>query len=184
MSQQFGGVRQIGYVVHDIERAMRHWSEVLGVGPWFYKEAVGTTEFRYYGKPSALPDLSIALANSGGVQIELIQQRNDAPSLYLDSLARGGEGMQHIAYWTGDRFDVYAEWLCARGYVEGHGGRMGMRGRFAYYLHPDLPGNIVEISEMAGGKGEYFATIAAAAQAWDGTDPIRRIAVPAPAVNV
>ena len=31
---------------------------------------------------------------------------------------------------------------------------------------------------MAGGKGEYFATIAAAAQDWDGADPIRRIGVP------
>ncbi|CAG2153077.1 VOC family protein [Cupriavidus plantarum] len=186
MSQHLGGVRQIGYVVRDIERAMRHWSEVLGVGPWFYKEAVGTTEFRYYGKPSALPDLSIALANSGGVQIELIQQRNDAPSLYrdsLDSLARGGEGMQHIACWTDDAFDAFAARLIASGYVEGHGGRMGMRGRFAYYLHPDLPGNIVEISEMAGGKGEYFKTIAAAAMVWDGTDPIRRMPSPSPALG-
>jgi catechol 2,3-dioxygenase-like lactoylglutathione lyase family enzyme len=177
MSLSLGGVRQIGYVVRDIEQAMRHWSGVLGVGPWFYKEAVGTTEFRYYGKASALPDLSIALANSGGVQIELIQQRNDAPSLYLDSLERSGEGMQHIAYWTDDAFDSFAARLQARGYVEGHGGRMGARGRFAYYVHSDLPGNIVEISEMAGGKGEYFATIAEAARTWDGSDPIRRIGV-------
>lgn len=177
MSLRFGAVRQIGYVVHDIEKAMRHWSEVLGVGPWFYKEEVGTTEFRYYGAPSALPALSIALANSGGVQIELIQQRNDAPSLYLDSLARGAEGMQHIAYWTDDGFDADGTALRARGYVEGHGGRMGARGRFAYYVHPDLPGNIVEISEMAGGKGEYFAMIAQAAQGWDGSEPIRRIGV-------
>ncbi|MGO4814887.1 VOC family protein [Cupriavidus sp. 2MCAB6] len=175
MSLLFGGVRQIGYVVRDIEKAMQHWSEVLGVGPWFYKEAIGTTEFRYYGQASALPDLSIALANSGGVQIELIEQRNDVPSLYLDSLKHGAEGVQHIAYWTGDAFDRFAQQLQARGYVEGHGGRMGTRGRFAYFVHPDLPGNIVEISEMSGGKGEYFATIAEAAQCWDGSEPIRRI---------
>lgn len=178
MSLLFGGVCQVGYVVRDIEKAMRHWSEVLGVGPWFYKKEVGTTEFRYYGEASALPDLSIALANSGGVQIELIQQRNDAPSLYLDSLKHFGEGMQHIAYWTNDRFDEFAERLRASGYVEGHGGRMGMRGRFAYYVHADLPGNIVEISEMSGGKGEYFAAIAEAAKGWDGVDPIRRIGAP------
>ena len=178
MSLLFGGVCQIGYVVRDIEKAMRHWSDVLGVGPWFYKKEVGTTEFRYYGQASALPDLSIALANSGGVQIELIQQRNDAPSLYLDSLKNFGEGMQHIAYWTHDRFDEFAERLRASGYVEGHGGRMGTRGRFAYYVHAELPGNIVEISEMAGGKGEYFAAIAEAAKDWDGADPIRRIGAP------
>lgn len=173
MSLFFGAARQVGYVVHDIEKAMRHWASDLGVGPWFYKEDVGTTEFRYYGKPSRLPKLSIALANSGDLQIELIQQRDDAPSLYLDSLARSGELAQHVAYWTEDRFDDIGRSLVERGYVEGHGGRMGARGRFAYFIHPDLASAMIEISETTGGKGEYFAKVRAAAQAWDGRDPIR-----------
>jgi len=179
MSRFFNGARQVGFVVHDIERAMAHWSRVLGVGPWFYKEAVGTTEFRYYGKPSALPDLSIALANSGDLQIELIQQRNDAPSLYLDSLRRSGEGAQHVAYWTDDHFDEWAAQLLAAGYIEGHGGQMGQRGRFGYYVHPDLPSGMIELSELTGGKGDYFAQIATASQGWDGQDPVRRVGAPA-----
>ena len=174
MSMFFGGVRQVGYVVRDIERAMTHWSRTLGVGPWFYKADVGTTEFKYYGQPSRLPQLSIALANSGDLQIELIQQRDDAPSLYLDSLRRGGEGAQHLAYWTDDGFDDAVGRLAAMGYVEGHSGRMGRRGRFAYFVHPDLPSGMFEISEMAGGKGAYFQEIRQAAGAWDGKDPIRR----------
>jgi len=51
------------------------------------------------GKPSPV-DVSIALANSGALQIELIQQRNDAPSMYRDFLNAGHEGLQHLAYWT------------------------------------------------------------------------------------
>ncbi|MDB5826033.1 MAG: glyoxalase [Variovorax sp.] len=175
MSMLFGGVRQVGYVVRDIEKAMDHWARTLGVGPWFYKEAVGTTEFKYYGKPSRLPQLSIALANSGDLQIELIQQRDDAPSLYLDSLNRGGEGAQHLAYWTDSGFDENVTRLLSLGYVEGHSGRMGTRGRFAYFVHPDLPGGMFEISEMAGGKGEYFREIRNAAESWDGGKPIRRM---------
>lgn len=174
MSTIFGGVRQVGYVVRDIEKAMRHWSDVLGVGPWFYKEDVGTTEFRYHGQLSTPPRLSIALANSGSLQLELIQQRDDAPSLYRDSLQRSGECAQHIAFWTLDHFDQYCGQLLARGYVEGHGGRMGLRGRFAYFVHPDLPSGMIEVSEMKGGKGEYFDEIRAAGASWDGTDPIRR----------
>ena len=173
MSIFLGGVRQVGYVVRDIEKAMQHWSEVLGVGPWFYKEDVGTTEFRYRGRASTPPRLSIALANSGDLQIELIQQRDDAPSLYLDSLNRGGECAQHVAFWTLDGFDELTALLLERGYVEGHGGRMGSRGRFAYFVHPDLPSGMIEISEMTGGKGEYFAEIRKAAEAWDGAAPIR-----------
>lgn len=173
MSTFFNGVRQVGYVVRDIEKAMTHWAGVLGVGPWFYKEEVGTTEFRYYGAESRPPRLSIALANSGDLQIELIQQRDDAPSLYLDSLRRGGECAQHIAFWTMHDFDEYSDRLLASGYREGHGGRMGVRGRFAYFLHPDLPSGMIELSEMKGGKGEYFAEIRKASEGWDGDHPIR-----------
>ena len=36
MSRIFGPVRQNGYVVRDIEKAMTHWVEVMGVGPWYY----------------------------------------------------------------------------------------------------------------------------------------------------
>lgn len=174
MTMTFGSVRQVGYVVKDIEQAMRHWSDVLGVGPWFYKEDVGTTEFRYYGKDSRPPQLSIALANAGDLQLELIQQRDDAPSLYRDSLQRSGECAQHVAIWTMDRFDEMAQAFRDRGYVEGHGGRMGSRGRFSYFVHADLPSGMFELSELTGGKGEYFAEIRAASQAWDGADPIRR----------
>ena len=176
MIDGLGRIRQIGFVVQDIEKAMRHWSEVLGVGPWFYKESVGTTEFNYYGEPSQLPELSIALANTGSLQLELIQQRNSAPSLYLDSLKSSGECAQHLAFWTEDRFDDLRAELINTGYIEGHSGRMGMRGRFAYFVHSDLPSAMVELSEMTGGKGEYFRRIATAASDWDqSTDPIRRI---------
>ena len=175
MSKFFGAARQVGYVVRDIEQAMAQWAR-LGVGPWYYKEAVGTTEFNYYGQPSTLPSLSIALANSGDLQIELIQQRDDAPSLYRDTLARNGECAQHIAYWTLDRYDEICKHLGELGYVEGHSGRMGAnRGRFAYFVHPDLPSAMLEISESTGGKAEYFAQIRQAYDVWDGKDPIKRM---------
>ncbi|CAB3695254.1 VOC family protein [Achromobacter piechaudii] len=173
MSKFFGGVRQVGYVVRDIQKAMHHWSAVLGVGPWFYKEEVGTTEFRYRGQVSQPPRLSIALANSGDLQIELIQQRDDAPSLYLDSLRTNGECAQHVAFWTLDNFDEFCDRLLTSGYEEGHGGRMGLRGRFAYFVHPELPSGMIEVSEMKGGKGEYFEEIRKASESWDGSAPIR-----------
>ena len=177
MSLTFGGVRQLGYVVTDIEKAMDHWSSKLGVGPWFYKEDVGTTEFRYYGQISEPPKLSIALANSGDLQIELIQQRDNRPSLYLDSLKRGGEGAQDVAYWTADRYDEFVAKLLAMGYVEGHAGRMGSRGRFSYFLNRELPSGMIELSELTGGKGEYFQEIKRVCDAWDGANPIRAISV-------
>ena len=173
MSLKFGGIRQIGYVVNDIEQAMAQWSRHLGVGPWFYKEDVGTTEFRYYGKPSRLPKLSIALANSGDLQIELIQQRNDAPSMYKEFLDAGHEGLQHMSYWTDDYQGLYDKAI-SLGYVVGHEGSIGgEKGRFAYFDTQAHPGTIVEISDISGSKGRTFAHIRKVAQNWDGSDPIR-----------
>lgn len=175
MSQQYSAIRQIGYVVKDIEKAMEHWSRVLGVGPWYYREDATPTTFTYYGEASRPPKLSIALANSGFVQIELIQQRDETPSLYLDSLKASGECAQHIAYWTEDQFDELRAKLIADGYVEGHAGQMGQRGRFTYLVHQDLPSAIIELSELQGGKGEYFKVVAAAAQTWDGEQSVIRV---------
>ena len=86
MSRIFGAVRQNGYVVRDIQAAMKHWIEVMGVGPWYYMDRVKTDWFRHRGQDSRV-EMSIALANSGDLQIELIQQRNDAPSLNFAGLS-------------------------------------------------------------------------------------------------
>ena len=69
MSRLFGPMRQVGIVVRDIEKAMRHWVEVCGIGPWFYTEQLPMDEFRYQGRVYDLK-VSIALANSGDVQLE------------------------------------------------------------------------------------------------------------------
>src|SRR5690606_38970906 len=79
MSSLFGEIRQLGYVVRDIEAAMAFWSRTLGVGPWYYNPRVPIENYRYRGEAHE-PHNSVALANSGFVQVELIQCRNDVPS--------------------------------------------------------------------------------------------------------
>jgi len=174
MSRIFGPVRQNGYVVRDVEAAMRHWTQVLGVGPFFYFDAVPIQDFHYHGTPSPL-EVSIALANSGPLQIELIQQRNDAPSTYLDFLAAGHEGLQHVAYWTSS-FDEDMERVLKIGYAVAQSGTVGgPNGRFVYLETEGHPGTIVELSEVSGAKGRFFEHIAQVAQAWEGSEPIRRM---------
>ena len=85
---------------------MDHWVNVMGVGPWYYIDKVKTDYFRHRGQDSAM-EMSVALANSGDLQIELIQQRNDAPSMYKEFLDSGREGLQHMSYWTRDYQALY-----------------------------------------------------------------------------
>jgi hypothetical protein len=173
MSRIFGAIRQNGYVVRDIEAALRHWTGTLGVGPFFLFERAAIEDFRYRGEPSAL-EVSIALANSGPLQIELIQPRNDAPSMYRDFLAAGHEGLQHVAFWTGE-FDSELARCQRAGYRVGQSGRIGEAGRFVYLETETHPGSVVELSEISGPKGRFFRHVAACALEWDGRDPVRRM---------
>ena len=176
MSRIFGAIRQNGYVVRDIEAALDHWTNVLGVGPFFYMEQVKIDDLRYRGQPTNA-QASIALANSGELQIELIQLRNDAPSMWRDFLEAGHEGLQHFAYWmdTPAAMDAALERAAALGYEIGQSGTVGENGRFVYLCTEAHPGTVVELSEACGWKAEFFRKVARAAENWDGSDPIRRI---------
>jgi hypothetical protein len=171
MSLIYGEVRQLGYVVHDIEAAMRHWSNVLGVGPWFYVDRLPVKNFLYRGKPSDV-HASIAISNSGGAQIELIQQRNDAPSMYLDFLASGPEGLQHVSTWPVD-YEAMIERALKAGHRIGQQGESN-RGPFAYFdTEGAHRGSCMEIAAYPEVRKRQFDAIEAAARRWDGTDPIQ-----------
>lgn len=174
MSRFFGKVCQNGYVVRDIEAALKHWTEVLGVGPFYYIDRVKCDWFTYRGKPSPV-EMSIALGNTGDLQIELIQQRNDAPSMYMDFLNAGREGLQHMSYWTTDYQAAYDRAIAA-GYKVGHEGQIGgEQGRFVYFDTETHPGTVIEMSDISGSKGQFFEHIRKAAIDWDGSNPVRPV---------
>ena len=174
MSRVFGEVRQLGYVVRDIEAAMLHWATVLGIGPWFYFPRVAAVDGRYRGQPQPF-EVAIALSNSGPTQIELMCQLDDAPSSLREFANEHGEGLHHLAYWT-DRFEDMLRSARERGHEVVQEGAIGTRdNRFAYLSTQAHAGTIVELSEISGIKGQLFAHIAQVAAAWDGTNPIRKL---------
>jgi len=173
MSRLLGAICQNGYVVRDIHAAMAHWSSTLSVGPFFFFEQAPLEKFCYKGEPSACR-CSIALANSGDLQVELIQQLNDEPSMYRDFLASGNEGLQHLAFWTED-MDNDLEHMQKLGYRVGQSGQVGDDGRFVYYDTGGPAGTTIELSEISGAKGEFFDYVRQAALDWDGSDPVVRV---------
>ena len=172
MSRLFGELRQVGIVVRDIEAAMKHWVEVCGVGPWFYTDKLAVTEFSYRGRRYDDIHLSIALANSGDVQVELIQQRCATPSMYRDFLAAGHEGMQHWSSWPVD-YHAIRERALKSGWEIGQEGDTP-RGPFIYFLNEGHPGTVVEMAEATPTRMRIFDQVREAALGWDGRDPIRR----------
>jgi len=180
MSRFFGATRQIGYVVRDIERAMRFWSGTLGVGPFYVLREIELRNFHYRGRPARAPVITVAFANSGDVQLELIQQHNDAPSAYREFLSAGREGMQHVSSW----FSEPAEYDRARTALLDQGlqivqeslGDDDGSARFAYFETGTPEGHLIEVSETLLPDIREVAEMAAAeAVNWDGSNPIRDV---------
>jgi hypothetical protein len=164
MSRIFGPIAQNGYVVPDLDVAIDHWANTLGVGPWFEMDTSIFEEMLYQAEPTNMR-VRIALANSGDLQIELIQPLDDEPSPYRDFLkdTGGRGGLQHVSSWpTTEEFDT----LIARRKVafSGRGGGT----RFAYFAEPLDYGTMMEIADLTRGTRAYFEKIKLAASQWDG----------------
>lgn len=172
MSILFGGMRQLGMVVRDCEAAMRSWGD-LGVGPFFTLRFT-VDDFILRGKPSAAPEVTLCFAHSGPLQIELIQQHNDVPSVWREFLESGREGAQHVAAWYADHltFDAKKAELAAAGFaVVQEGGSRAADARFAYYDTGTPGGLMFELSEAlipAGAAARL--TMEQAAENWDGRE--------------
>jgi Glyoxalase/Bleomycin resistance protein/Dioxygenase superfamily len=179
MSRIFGEIRQIAFVVPSINESMQYWSETLGIGPWFIKRAITLADFRYYARVAPSPTISIALANSGALQVELIEQHDDKPSIYRDFLVSGRSGLQHVSAWvTCAEFERIGADLLRRGFQLAQEGTIASTGtRLAYFATDRGPGTIVyEVSDLLDPKHYGRAQrIVEAARTWDGNDSVREV---------
>ena len=139
----WGPPGQIGYIVHDLEAAAQRWTDTIGIGPWSIFEHAPITGFQYNGSPSAV-DVGIALAFMGDVQIELIQQHNDAPSMYRDLIDTYGEGAQHICFYP-ENYDAAIAAAADAGMTIGQEGDIW--GVHFAYLRGDA-GRVIELAEL------------------------------------
>lgn len=169
---------QIAWVVPDLDSAIRRFQKNLNTGPFFLNAHVQVENPLYRGKPAPPSDYSLALAQSGRFQIELIEQHDDTPSVYRDLYPAGVEGFHHMGAFVPD---VEAE---IRRY-EKMGAAVAsdcMFGdmRVAYIDARPLFGFMVEIMDHTPVVDGLFQHIADAADDWDGSDPIR----PIPALEI
>lgn len=87
-------VSQIGIVVPDIGKAVRYYSKFLNIKPWFRSKTT-SNDAAFKGETFSL-ELDIALAFSGGMEIELIQMMTDRECIYSDIMKKQGGGLHHI----------------------------------------------------------------------------------------
>lgn len=156
----FGGFRQLGYVTTGLDRAMDLFARRYGI-PAFARFK-GKREVEYAGQP-ALLDLSFALANFDGGQIELIEPHPGCVALYSQGLPSEGFAihLHHVAMaFHGDaaRWDNFPAELAAQGRTLAMQVRVTERSGFLYvderaslghyleYIWSDGPGRLEELT--------------------------------------
>jgi hypothetical protein len=168
---------QAAFIVEDFDAAIDAWIKTTGIGPFFVVPHIALAELDYRGQPSRDLDFSVALAQSGGVQVELIQQHSDGPSAYRDLIAKGQQGFHHFCIYTSD-YDATRDRYLATGAQSALDGVFG-EVRFCYIDTSPTIGCMIELVEEHPLESAFFARVAEAARDWDGvTDPVR-LAFPA-----
>ena len=173
-SRILGDRMQLGYVVEDMDEALRFWTQCLGVGPFVVVEdSLGSREFRHRGVVSPVK-MTVALSYHGETQIELISQQNRAPSPYLEFLDSGQQGLHHVAFMARD-------FLAATAHLDGSGYEEvsaiclqdGSK-NLSYHRAPPHHGSMIELLAMTAARTKYYEEIRRLACAWDGSDPVRK----------
>ena len=171
MSRFYGPIRQMGYVVKDVEASAAYWARVFGIGPFFRINNIVYKDIKYKNRMIDI-DVSVALAYSGDLQIELIQQHSSASTIYSDFMEEHGEGLQHIAVWP----EQYEQVLSS---IQQAGGELVMEGaagsgtRFAYFGGLVHAGAVLEVVKTTSGAMKLFKIIKDASDTWDGSMPVR-----------
>lgn len=172
---QFGRLTQLGYVVLDLEKAIRHWTEIMGVGPFFVLRELIVPEMWYRGNIRPMK-MSVAYSHSGGVQIELVEF-SEEPSIFKEAVEQSLKGVHHLGFMIDD-FQSAVDFAESKGLERLQSGNFAGTS-FAYYDTGDTEGvPIVELTEASAARWQRFNLIQEAAESWDGRDPIR-IAEPA-----
>lgn len=174
--QIFGELRQLAWVVPKgtFDKHLDHWINSLGVGPWIVVERPSVINVVHRGKPSEL-NFSFAIAHMGAIQVEIIEQHDDAPTTYSEFMtATNGEGgLHHIAFWPDDIDAAHERVTNELGWNLITKAQIGDSAKFRYYDTPTpivgMPSApVMELAQVAGATRDYFLNdMAALSRAFD-----------------
>ena len=163
---------QFAYFVESIEVAAQRWAELHGAGPFFVTAHHRPDEFSYRGT-DVEADVSYAFGYSGGIQIQLIEQHDDTPSIYLDMFP-DGFGHHHVA-----RLVEEADYEPTRDHIAGAGFELAceLRANDIRACYLDTRSSIGVYTELHTITPRILTTFARWRDAhvdWDATDsPLR-----------
>ena len=170
---RLGDIIQMAYVPANFEGALNYWTQTIGAGPFFAINHVRLEGLTYRGQPSEV-DFSMRLGYWGDMQIELIHQHNDAPSIFKAWCDEAHDGLHHVCVLVEDM--ASARTVCADADIGvAQEARVPGGGEVLYVDTMGGPASFVEILKPSPGTREFFKMMRDAHRNWDGKDPVRSL---------
>jgi catechol 2,3-dioxygenase-like lactoylglutathione lyase family enzyme len=172
-SASLGEIMQLAFVPPDVPAALKYWTGTMGAGPFVALDHVQVESTLYKGEATDV-DFSIYVGYWGDLQIEIVEQHNDAKSIYKAWRDSGQDGMHHVCILTDD-MEKTRQVMAAQGAVVLQDVVLPGGGAAIYADTGGGPGTMVEVLKPGPGVPEAFAYIKSLSVGWDGTDPVRRL---------
>ena len=164
---------QLCWVVPDLEAAIDNWVRTTGAGPFFLFEELHFEDSLYRGAPADIQPCRAAIGQLGEMQIELIEPCTDGPGIWTDVVPRGKSGLHHAGLYCSDYAAERAACLAAGADLAFEGLMMGAK--TCYIDTVSTLGFMTELITANAIADQVFAAFRAAAEGWDGADPVRSL---------
>lgn len=92
-------VNQLGFVVHDMDKALKEYAEIYHIKQWYRAGKKKTDPMNYHEKPIDDPGFDLIIGYCGNTELELIATSAES-SLYADFLKEGHEGLHHVSLFV------------------------------------------------------------------------------------
>jgi Glyoxalase/Bleomycin resistance protein/Dioxygenase superfamily len=160
---------QLGHVVDDVLTASADWARTFGIGPFHVLPVV--EQRADYGGEIRTVRIQVAVAQAGPVQIELIQQHCDTPTIFSEWSRGGTSSFHQIATLTRNYEDKTAHFKALGYSIAAQSVSGGFR--VAYIDTVAAFGFYTEVVEAPPTFLDQVRGIADTCANWDGTDPVR-----------
>jgi methylmalonyl-CoA/ethylmalonyl-CoA epimerase len=170
-TQSFGPIKQIAWVVRNLEESVSSWRRVSGVGPWTMFRNVAMAG-QLDGKPTTVR-MHVALGYQADMEIELIEDLGAGPSPYCSPAGEPLVGMHHVAWFSDDVRAAVARATQRAMQLKFEAANEVTR--VAYVSDPSEPKLLFEFIEMNAVMRAGYEARLEAARTWNGQDPLQVI---------
>ena len=167
-------IAQVAYVVPDAQAAALQATHLFGAGPFFFVPRIELAWGEHRGVAQKFLHSS-AYGQWGEVMLEYVQQDEAGPSPFRDMYPdEQSSGVHHVATMVDSLPQTYAHYANL-GFEVAARAETLTGTEFAFIDTVKSLGHMIEIYERSESLLGFYAMVKAAAQGWQGEDPLRSL---------